>query len=25
MFERLSAPKHVPVIQKDETLKWASG
>ncbi len=25
MFERLSAPKHVPVIHKDEELKWASG
>ena len=25
MFERLAAPKHVPVIHKDEELKWASG
>ena len=25
MFERLSAPKHIPVIHKDEELTWASG
>lgn len=25
MFERLSAPKHVPVIPKNEEMKWVSG
>ena len=25
MFERLSAPKHIPVIPSDHELRWASG
>jgi Ca2+-binding EF-hand superfamily protein len=25
MFERLSAPKHVPRVEKNEVINWASG